>query len=379
MEDDKFITKKINLYDSEIAPNEIDEEIESYLNDSENEIVPVTILTGTIPSIKGDNNNLVNTLLTLKDLELTSIGNAFYKSEYCLNRPLDSLSKSVYASVFNQLLVVNIVNTIWSDLQYVQEGLYFLDFEQTPKYLNQRLLVNAVSYVLRLKGINAIVLDNNIYCQRTNNNLCVSDRVTSTFNYLKSIIKSDVDCDMFKCYIKIHKVLEQFTLKVFNIKCNPTLNSMYSLDSSSTDLSILNDIYEELVIESGEGQLAIESVYDLTFKLAKLRANILLRLGKIDNCVNDIVSLNELVKLRMDKFYSKNKKALNWLEDNSMKGDILTEEDISELDIILKGSIKHMIKEIETLIEKYKQFYLGLNLDLADEEEFEAIQTSDLG
>lgn len=379
MENDNIVTKKIDFYDSEIDTSNIDVEVEEYLNDVEEEIVPVTILTGTIPTIKGDNNNLINTLLTLKDLNLTNIGNAFYKSEYCVGRPLDKLSKSVYASVFNQLVVINIVNTIWSDLQYVPQGLYYLDFEETPKYLDERLLVNAVSYVLRLKGINAIVMDTHVYCQRTNNNLCVSDRVASTFNYLKDIVKSNIDCDMVKYYIKVHKILDELSVRIFNYKCNPTINSMYCLDSCSTDLSVLSDTYEEMLIEVKEGTLTIESVYDLAFKVAKLRAELLVSLGKLDACIEDIVSLSALIKLSSDKFYSKNKQAFCWLEDNSFRGDVLTEDDKAEMEVIFTSSVKHMFKDIENLIEKYKQFYLGLNLDLSSEEELEAIETSDLG
>ncbi|WP_394863433.1 hypothetical protein [Paraclostridium bifermentans] len=372
-------THKLNLFETEINDNLIDEEVNNYLNNIEEELVPVDILTGTFPDIKGDNNNLVNTLLTLHDVDLTPIANSFYTTSYCKGKPLDKSSKAVYASVYNQIVIYNIINTLWLDLKYVQQCIYTLDFNKTPKYLNQRLIINSVSYILRSKGINSIVMKNSIYCQRVNTNLCLSDKVGSTFDYLKGIIKSEIEVTVPNVKLNVCDITDNITVKVYNHKCEPIQNKLYKLDEFITEVDVLIDKQEEMKYELKDKTLSVEKVQHLAYRVAKVRAEFLYSIGKHTEAVECYLNLKDIARICQDKFYNKNATEFAWLENNCNTGKELTEKDYENLQYSLEHTVSKMIENVKSLLNKYKKTYLSFNMELSDEE-MEALNTSnDLG
>lgn len=374
--DNNYCTTKLDLFDSEVNPNEIDNDVDRFLDNIQEELVPVDILTGVYPEVKGDNNNLVNTLLTLPDLDLTPIAHSFYKSDYCKGKPLDKSSKAMYASVYNQIVAYNIVNTIWLDLKLMDKSLYTLNFKDTPRYLNQRLIINIVSYIMRSKGINSIVMKQSIFCQKVNTNLCLSDKISSTFDYIKGIVKSDIEDNISNVQLNVKDITDNISVSIFNFKCGPLQNKLYALEEYITELDVLKEKQEELVFESKDKNITVEDVQGLAFRIAKVRADFLFSIGKHNEAVETYLNLTDICKICFDKFYTKNSSELMWLENNCNTGLDLTDKDYEELSVILSHTASKMLDTVHKLLDKYRKTYLALNMELSNEE-LEAVNDFD--
>lgn len=329
------------------------------------------VYTGLLPEISGNCDNIVNKVLTLKEVDLTEIGKSFYTQSILSNTPKDENSKKLYASIMNQLVCYNILNTSRKEL-YGSCTLK-LEMEDAPAWFKLDHTCKLLVYILRERKMNALALkrsDNcDLFIETFSRDINKRDEIKSSIDYIKLIIKGDISESKYHTIvIKVKDVIDAITKELFEQKMEPMQNRLYDAEEHWTKLESIEDEVKHLeYIEDFEDKL--REGYNLTLKTLKLGAHILVKLGKYSDVVDNFEVITELYGVCSNDIEIDLKDEIVCLSKNYHSGlEFTGEEDRVILEGFLDKDLMRLVKEIFSILERYRNAHLYLDMEVTPEE-----------
>ncbi len=374
-----FNQDTVDLTNNDTCPDfaEYEEEFASmlYSNPFTSEVVKV--YTGLLPLVSGNCDNIVNKLLTFKDVDLTVIGKSFYTNSILNNMPKDPNSKKLYASIMNQLICYNILNSVSKDIY----GACTLKIDTTdaPAWFNLEHTCKLLVYILRERKINALTLkrtnDCDLFLETFTTDINKHDEIRSSIDYIKQIVKGDISESRYhSIVIKVTDVINKITKEVFELKMLPMQEKLYDAENHWTNLESIEDEVKYLkYIDDFEDK--IKTGITLTEKLLKLTHQILFKLGKCKSTDIPLTSLTDFFGICSVELKGDYNEAIVALENykNTTLLDLIPEESRQAIEVFLDKDIFKLISESFEILSRYRDTYLFLDMNLHPSE-MESIQ-----
>ena len=357
--------------EKDIDPSIFNEEFSSMLYQNSTEVDVKKAYSGLLPEISGNCDNIINKVLTMKDVDLTDIGKSFFMSNLLEDVPKDENSKKLYASVMNQLVCYNILNVSRKELYgsctlklIVDDAPAWFKLEQTCKML---------VYILRERKMNSLALkrseDCDLFIETFSRDITKRDEIKSSIDYIKLIIKGDVaESKYHTIVVRVKSVIDVITKELFKQKMEPMQQRLFDAEEYWTKLEAIDDEVKHLeYIEDSRDKL--REGYNLTLSALKLCSEVLTKLGKYSDIVEKFETLTELYGICVPSLEGNYQDSIICLNKNFLDNfDFVSTEDSVILENYLNKDIKKLMEEIFVVLERYKNAHLYLDMTITQEE-----------
>lgn len=369
---------RMNLFGADIVEMSKDEEEEVFTEEfkslfyQNSETVKVDkAYSGLLPEVSGNCDNIVNKVLNMKEVDLTKIGKSFYTTDLLTNTPKDENSKRLYASIINQLVCYNILNTAHKEL--FGACTLKINTEGAPAWFNLENTCKILVYILRERKMNAIALkrsDNcDLFIETFTRDINKRDEIKSSIDYIKLIIKGDVSESKYHTIeVSAKEVINAIGRDLFQFKMEPMQDKLYDAEEHWTKLEALDDEAKHLKFID-ELPERLKECHSIACSSLRLCSTILSKLGKYGSSVENLKELTELYGVcceNLEHDYKDDIVALAQYINNNL-GFIDEEKRDTLNDFTEKGIVK-LIEDIFEILKRYRDAYLYLDMAMTEEE-----------